>query len=39
MKEDKGFCSTDHHMTGMSCAERHMDVLVASRWSRPFVRG
>ncbi len=27
IREDKGICSTDHHMTGMSCAERHMDVL------------
>ena len=27
IKENKGICSADHHMTGMSCAERHMEVL------------
>ncbi len=27
IKEDKGICSTDRHMTGMSYAERHKDVL------------
>ncbi|GAA3538710.1 hypothetical protein GCM10022394_17960 [Zobellella aerophila] len=25
--EDKGICSTDHHLTWMSCAERHREVL------------
>ncbi|GHA28659.1 hypothetical protein GCM10007082_30960 [Oceanisphaera arctica] len=27
IKEGKGICSRDHHMTGKSCAERHKDVL------------
>ncbi|GAA3709833.1 hypothetical protein GCM10022421_16270 [Oceanisphaera sediminis] len=27
IREDKGIRSAGHHMTGMSCAERHMDVL------------
>ncbi|GHA17130.1 hypothetical protein GCM10007082_17290 [Oceanisphaera arctica] len=27
LKEDKGICFIDHHMTGMSCAERHKEVL------------
>ncbi|MGB5854633.1 MAG: hypothetical protein WBH20_05150, partial [Oceanisphaera sp.] len=35
---DKGIDSTDHHMTGRSCADHHKDVLAASLWSGPFVR-